>query len=411
MEIGGAERSFIGLAEALSSEKAEINLFLYQQKGEFLKDLPTQVKLLPEIPTYRAYTEPILTLLKHGKIHLAATRLLAKLAVRLYGVFSKEPVGTWTYMQYISKFLQPFLPRIPGEYNLAVQYLGVADTLVNKVTAESKAAWNHTDYTAQHANYKLDTFVYERVNFIVSVSENCTEVFKKIYPRFSRKAVTIENCLARDLIERRSLLPANGMHREAGETILLSVGRFCEAKNFEAIPKICIALLKQGLSVRWYILGYGDREKQLRDAVQDMHMEDFVIFLGKKENPYPYMRLCDIYVQPSLYEGKCVAVREAQLLGKPVVIADFPTAHSQLKNNTNGIIAPKDPQRFAAVLAGLIRDKTKQEKLKAACLCTDHTLRGEAKKVLKLTERREEHAENQHYRTDLQCRKVSRAMR
>ena len=127
--------------------------------------------------------------------------------------------------------------------------------------------------------------------------------FGACIPQFSQKAVTVENCLARELIERKSLLPAAGMYREAGETVLLSVGRFCEAKNFEAIPKICTVLLKRGLSVKWYILGYGDRETQIREAIQAVHMEDFVVLLGKKENPYPYIRMCDIYVQPSVYEA------------------------------------------------------------------------------------------------------------
>ena len=105
--------------------------------------------------------------------------------------------------------------------------------------------------------------------------------------RFHKRTVTVENCLARELIERKSLLPAAGMYREAGETVLLSVGRFCEAKNFEAIPKICTVLLKRGLSVKWYILGYGDREAQIRESIQAVHMEDFVVLLGKRRTRTP----------------------------------------------------------------------------------------------------------------------------
>ena len=207
---------------------------------------------------------------------------------------------------------------------------------------------------------------------------------------------------ARELIERKSLLPAAGMYREAGETVLLSVGRFCQAKNFEAIPKICTVLLKRGLSVKWYILGYGDRETQIREAIQAVHMEDFVVLLGKKENPYPYIRMCDIYVQPSVYEGKCVAVREAQLLGKPVIITDFSTAHSQLRDGTDGMIAPLDFDGFTDALAALIQDNEKQEALKAACRSTDFTQYKEAEKILRFAEGRESYAEDQRHCADLQ---------
>lgn len=119
-------------------------------------------------------------------------------------------------------FCSRFLPNIPGEYDLAAQYLGVADTLVHKVNAKYKVAWNHTDYATQHPNPKLDRRVYTNVDYVVSVSESCTEAFRRMYPAFSQKAVTVENCLARELIERKSLLPAAGMYREAGETVLLS---------------------------------------------------------------------------------------------------------------------------------------------------------------------------------------------
>lgn len=185
MEIGGAERSLIGLLEALENKSVQVSVFLYRREGEFIKDLPQYVRLLPEIPAYHAYTEPILSLVKHGRLRFAAARLLAKLAFFLYGTFMRKPTGTWTHLQYISAFLQPFLPNIPGEYDLAAQYLGVADTLVHKVNAKYKAAWNHTDYATQHPNPKLDRRVYTNVDYVVSVSESCTEAFRRMYPAFS----------------------------------------------------------------------------------------------------------------------------------------------------------------------------------------------------------------------------------
>ena len=67
-------------------------------------------------------------------------------------------------------------------------------------------------------------------------------------------------------------------------------------------------------------------------------MEKHFVLAGKQMNPYPYIKACDIYVQPSRYEGKAVTVREAQILGKPVVITRFPTSSSQLEEGVDGII-------------------------------------------------------------------------
>ena len=66
----------------------------------------------------------------------------------------------------------------------------------------------------------------------------------------------------------------------------------------------------------------------IHDKIKESGMEDEVIILGKKANPYPYIKKCDIYIQPSRYEGKAVTVLEAQMLGKPVVITDFPSSDS-----------------------------------------------------------------------------------
>lgn len=117
---------------------------------------------------------------------------------------------------------------------------------------------------------------------------------------------------------------------------LLSIGRFCTAKNFDNIPNICHRLCEKGLDVYWYIIGFGSEEGLIKRKIKENRMEERVILLGKKDNPYPYIKHCDLYVQPSRFEGKCVSVREAQMLGKPVVITDYPTAKSQLKNGIDG---------------------------------------------------------------------------
>ena len=92
----------------------------------------------------------------------------------------------------------------------------------------------------------------------------------------------------------------------------------------------CKKLIQLGYDIKWYIVGYGGEEEYLEKLIKDHNMTDKFILVGKKINPYPYIKKCDIYCQPSRYEGKAVTVREAQILGKPVVITNFPTARSQV---------------------------------------------------------------------------------
>ena len=98
------------------------------------------------------------------------------------------------------------------------------------------------------------------------------------------------------------------------------------------------------------MIGYGGDEPLIRQKIIENEMQEHVIILGKKENPYPYIKMCDVYVQPSRYEGKCVAVREAQMLGKPVIITNYATAGSQLQDGVDGVIVPMDNTKCAEVM-------------------------------------------------------------
>ena len=173
----------------------------------------------------------------------------------------------------------------------------------------------------------------------------------------------------------------------AGDGIsLLSVGRFCEAKNFDNVPDICRRLVADGLDVAWYLIGYGGDEALIRRKIAEAGMQERVIILGKRDNPYPYMRACDLYVQPSRYEGKAVTVREAQLLAKPVVITDYATSDSQLEDGVDGVIVPMDNAGCAAGIAALLRDPTRMQRLSENCAKRDYTNSAEVEKIYALME-------------------------
>ena len=127
------------------------------------------------------------------------------------------------------------------------------------------------------------------------------------------------------------------------------------------IPAVTHKLLDTGHKVRWHVVGDGDTRVKVESLIHDYHVEDNVILLGTRTNPYPYMKACDIYVQPSRYEGKSVTVREAQMLCKPVVVTNYPTASSQIKNGDDGVIVPLDNEGCAKGLAEFILDTEKQE--------------------------------------------------
>ena len=115
--------------------------------------------------------------------------------------------------------------------------------------------------------------------------------------------------------------------------------------------------------------------------------ENSVIILGKKENPYNYIKACDYYIQPSRYEGKAVTVKEAQMLGKPVIITEYPTSNSQLTDGYDGVIVPQENEACAEAICQIIQDKELTQNLSDHCLQNDYSNGQEIRKLYDLIEK------------------------
>ena len=382
MEPGGAERSLIGLLDALNADEYDVDLFLLRHEGEFMNMIPTKINLLPQIKEYTVLARPMKETLKEGHIILTSARLAGKIAAKFYDAihgYSHSGVA----LEYSHKFTAPFMPQIDTgkEYDLAISFLTPHYFTAQKVNAKRKAAWIHTDYSNVSVNVKSETKMWDRYDNIVSISTSVTESFLGVFPTLKEKIILIENILPQNLIlsQADSFLPSAEMSHKGIK--LLSIGRYSYRKNFDNIPLICSILTEKGFDVCWYIIGYGPDERLIKGKIRQFGMQDRVILLGKKANPYPYIKACDIYVQPSRYEGKSIAVREAQMLAKPVVITNFPTAKSQLTDGYDGVIVPSDNEGCANGLAELLKNPGKIEFLIENCKKRDYSNSDEIDKV------------------------------
>ena len=364
MEIGGAEKALLGLLETIDTTQYQVDLFLLRHQGELLKDIPENIKLLPAISEYSDLAVPIMNVLKKGHFRIAYGRFKAKRAAQKRVVelgLKKNDVG----LEYSHKFTVKFMPQISQEeYDVAISFLTPHYFVTEKVNAKKKIAWIHTDYSAVSVDKESQLEMWSPYDQIASISDRAAEAFVSVFPTLKEKVVTIQNILPQHYIERQTnAFSVESEMPNDGTIKLLSIGRFCVAKNFDNVPEICKLIIEQGLNIKWYLIGFGADEQLIRSKITEFHMEDYVIILGKKENPYPYIKTCDLYVQPSRFEGRCVSVTEAQMLGKPVVITDYPTSASQLEDGADGIIVPLENDRCAERIANVIQDKELQHKV------------------------------------------------
>lgn len=385
LELGGAERALIGLLGAIDPDKFEIDLFLLRHEGELMGMIPSHVNLLPEIPTYTVLARPMVQTIKEGHFLLTAARLAGKIAAGRYAK-KHNHTDSGVSLEYSHKFTCPLMPGIQPdmEYDLAISFLTPHYFVAQKVRARKKIAWIHTDYSKIQINERSELAMWSAYDHIVSISDAVTEGFLKVFPSLQSKMLLMKNILPVCLIEKQAEAFSVGTEITGDSIRLLSIGRFCTAKNFDNVPDICSRLVNMGLNVKWYLIGFGGDEELIRTKIRETGMENRVMILGKKDNPYPYVKACDLYVQPSRYEGHCVSVCEAQLLGKPVVITNYATSASQLENGVDGIVVPMDNDGCAKGIAELLQNPQKIKRLSDICKKRDYSNADEVNKVYEL---------------------------
>lgn len=369
MELGGVEISLIGLLGALDPSRVNVDLFIYDQRGPLMKFIPDWVNLLPEKPQYSVIERPIKEAIKKKQLGIALGRILAKIQHKLF-IKSKSIENSIddSIFQYVGKCVAPFLPKInPNtEYDLCISFLNPHNIALTKAKAKKKIAWIHTDYSTIFVNSQKELPIWGAYDKIASISPQVTEAFLKTFPSLKSKIIEIENILAPDFVRSRAteFNVSKEMCQDDVEIKFLSVGRFVHQKNFDNVPLIAKKIIQNGvINFKWFIIGYGGEEDVIRRKIVEAGVENHVIILGKKENPYPYIKTCDVYIQPSRYEGKSVTVREAQMLHKPVIVTDYPTAKSQIRDGIDGVIVPLDNEGCAKGIAHFILNKELQNNI------------------------------------------------
>lgn len=388
----GAETALLSLLQTLAREKGEaryeISLYVLTGQGEMASRLPADVRLLNK--KYRE--ESVLT--AKGRKYLKKTVLKAMFTrgtvVKLFPYLVKNTCAMLGKKRLLpDKLLWRVLSDggmvLPEEYDLAVSYLegGAAYFVADHVKAAKKAAFIHVDYEKAGYTRALDKDCYLAFDKIFTVSDEVREAFLKAYPELPEKTEVFHNILNKEEIVRRA---------EEGEGFtdgftgirLLSVGRLTAQKAFEVSVDAMKRLKDAGKNVRWYVLGEGDQRKKLQEQIDALGLtEDFILY-GAVNNPYPFMKQADIYVHASRFEGKSIAIQEAQILGKPMVVSDCSGNREQVRHGKDGLMCGLTPDSLAENITLLLEDEALRGKLGAAAAKKNTDAAEEMQKLLSM---------------------------
>lgn len=368
--LAGAEKALVELLRAIDPTRYELSLYVMLPCGEVAAELPASVRRL------NRRLRPCPVTGREGRAVCARTMLASLLrrgtGLRLLPYLlrnhrAQKRAGRVQWDKLCWRALSDGAPRLRETYDLAVAYLEGASTyyVADHVRAKHKAAFVHIDY--QDAGYTpaLDCGCYDAFERVCVVSREVGDRFLAVYPQYREKVRLFHNLVDAERIRQRAREPG-GFEDDFTGTRLLSVGRLHPQKAYDlAIPAMkCLA--EQGRDLRWYVLGEGAERPRLERMIDELGLRGRFVLLGAVGNPYPYMQQADIYMHVTRFEGKSIAIEEAQALGKPIIASDCTGNREQISPEVDGLLIPLTVDDIAAAVARLLDDAPLRERLAQA---------------------------------------------
>ena len=355
LEGGGAEKSLVNLLNEMPIAKYEIDLLLLKKTGIFLDQVPKNVNIIE--------TPKILKKL-YGPLIKGGVYSLFKIITSLFSrIFEKKEENyspfRWKY------FYKKIIKDLDKEYDIAIAYLS-GDPMFyvgDKVKAKKKIYWVHNDYLLDKHPKKYDYEYFKKSSAIITVSQTCLDILKKVFPEFKEKIFYLENITSDKIVKRRALEFYPQEYKENNKIKFLTVGRLTYQKGLDIGIEAAKILKEQGVKFNWFILGVGEEKTKLLELIKKYELENEIILLGLKKNPYPYIKNCDIFLQTSRYEGKSVVLDEAKILAKPVVVTNYSTVKDQIINDKEGYIVNLDSTSIAKGIREVMEDKNLYNKI------------------------------------------------
>lgn len=330
MIAGGIEKSLISMLEAIPKDEFEITLFVMSKGGEFEEFIPKHVKVRCIFGEESTTKEKIINNFKKYKLkNIFKILFYTTLALRTKKVSKQE--------EYFLKIS----PQYNEVYDLAIAYHTPASLpvkyLSDYLNAHQKIAWIHSDIEEYKEEMQSYIDYYKEFKTIFCVSKIGLEKFNRLYPNLSNRTQVFYN-----IVNKNQLINLANEGESFNDNFqglrILTVGRLTSEKGYDIIPKIVSKLKEEGFDFRWYCIGDGELRNLLEEKIIQYDLQQHLILLGTKTNPYPYYKNCDIYVQTSRHEGYCITLAEARLFNKPIVTTDFLGAREQIINNSTGKI-------------------------------------------------------------------------
>jgi len=376
----GAEKALLELLKHFTPDTYEVSLYVLLEQGELIHEIPEYVRVLN-----KDYSDTSV-LSEEGKKILRQRvfkRLFKKAALlkNLPGIVRTAAGGLKGQKPGMDKLLWRVMSDsawYPKEhYDLAVAYLegGATYYVHDHVQADRKVTFLHVDYIQAGYTRQLDRNCYVDFDKIFTVSSEVSQSFLSVYPECREKTAVFHNLVDQEEIKRKAMLPGGFTDQYDGLRIL-TVGRLTPQKAYETAIDAMRIVKNAGIRARWYVLGEGELRNSLQSQIDDLGLHDDFILLGTSANPYPYYRQCDLYVHATRFEGKSIAIQEAQTLGCAILVSDCSGNREQVTDGVDGSMCALSAEAIGHAVIDLLQDNEKRYRYgeRAAARQIDNTV-------------------------------------
>ena len=326
LDIGGAERVLVDMVNKLV-EEYNITIFTIYSNGRLEKELNKNINVINLYKKQNVFT-PIFLLL----------------------------FGRIIYRKYLK-----------NKFEIEVAFLEGPITRIFKYKDNSKKiAWVHNDIKNVFGSgikswikKEIDKYVYKKYDTIIFVSEENRKSFNNLYGnKFNEKV--IYNYIDIERIKKfaNEKIKKEDIFEGCRNNKILTIARLTKQKGIDRLIRVHKKIIDNGINHKIFVIGDGEERKNLENEIKKFEVQNSFILLGAKENPYPYLKECDLFVLLSYYEGYGMVLEEAKIFDKPIVITNT-AAKEAVRNYDNSIIVENNEEAIFQGLKKMLERKDK----------------------------------------------------
>lgn len=360
LRIGGVQTALINLLHAIDPEKYSVDLVLFHYQDSYRPSIPENINVI-KMPF-------ILDTMNYSGTEIKkATRIkwfVKKSMALLCRIFGSELIYSIVFLG---------VNELNCRYDVAISYsnninnhstyFGVNKFVLEKVKAKKKVTWLHVDYDAMNMFNSVNNSEYPKFDEIVHVSEAVREVFLNYFPELKQKSKVIYNLVNTSTIHDKA---KQENFKRFQEFSIITVARLDQNKNVIEGLRVAKSLKDDGCLYKWLIIGDGPMKAELERYTTENGLTANILFLGYKDNPFPYVIQSDLYVSTSISESFGLSIIEANSLGVPALVKNYPAAKEIIDSGLNGYIVDSEDEMYE-ILKSLITEPEKYNQLKKTC--------------------------------------------